>query len=194
MNENAQSDEALMHRIKQHDHNAFSLLVTRHSDTFFRAAYRMVQNKQEAEDIVQICFLKLWNKPTLWKEGKGATFKTWFYRIVINQCRDQFKKTNRYIHSDQIEHVEDERQQGDDALIKTQEQNALENAINQLPDKQRTAITLCFDKGISNKEAATIMGVKLKALESLLMRAKENIKNTLYAQGMIEPQQKEQRA
>ncbi|NCO04217.1 MAG: sigma-70 family RNA polymerase sigma factor [Alphaproteobacteria bacterium] len=194
MNENAQSDEALMQRIQQHDNYAFSILVRRHSDLFYRAAYKMVQNKEEAEDIVQLCFLKIWDRPHIWKEGKGASFKTWFYRVVINQCRDQFKKTKRHVYSDQMESVIDEKEQGDITLIHNEKQSALEKAIMQLPEKQKLAITLCFDEGITNKEAAQIIGVKLKALESLLMRAKENIKNDLYNQGFIEDDKKEKHA
>lgn len=194
MKQSEESDEALMIRLKEHDHGAFTTLVHRHSTMFYRAAYRIMQNKEAAEDVVQICFLKLWDRPQIWKAGKGAAFKTWFYRIVINQCSDQFKKSNRYLHSDQMEQVVDDMKQGDTTLIENEKQRALENAIMRLPEKQKLAINLCFDEGISNKDAADIMGVKVKALESLLMRAKEKIKNDLYSQGFIEDSKKERHA
>ena len=50
---------------------------------FYAASYRMVMNKEEAEDVVQEAFLKLWDRPTIWKRDKNAKFTTWFYKIVM---------------------------------------------------------------------------------------------------------------
>src|SRR5690554_4247272 len=60
------SDEALMARVRQGDHRAYAVLVRRHTNMFFAAAYRMCSNRESAEDIVQEAFLKLWQKPEAW--------------------------------------------------------------------------------------------------------------------------------
>jgi len=69
----------------------------------------------------------------------------------------------------------------EEMLIQAQEQKILEREITALPERQRTALNLCFDEGLSNQEAAEIMGVNLKALQSLIMRAKTTLKERMKA-------------
>ena len=73
----------------------------------------------------------------------------------------------------------DERETADQAMMRREEQAALEQEIAALPERQRTALNLCFDEGVSNQEAADIMGMNLKALQSLLMRAKTTLKERM---------------
>ena len=75
----------------------------------------------------------------------------------------------------------DERESADEAMIRNQEQKLLEKEIAALPERQRTALNLCFDEGLSNQEAAEAMGVNLKALQSLIMRAKITLKESMKA-------------
>jgi RNA polymerase sigma-70 factor (ECF subfamily) len=75
----------------------------------------------------------------------------------------------------------DERESADEAMIRSQEQRLLEKEIAALPERQRTALNLCFDEGLSNQEAAEAMGVNLKALQSLIMRAKTTLKERMKA-------------
>jgi len=85
-------DESLICRIQEGSHEAFTTLVDRHSNRFYRIVYRLVSSKDDAEDIVQEAFLKLWGRPNLWDPSKRAKFTTWFYRVVINLCFDHRKK------------------------------------------------------------------------------------------------------
>jgi RNA polymerase sigma-70 factor, ECF subfamily len=75
----------------------------------------------------------------------------------------------------------DDREPVDETMMRIQEQKALEKEIAALPERQRTALNLCFDEGLSNQEAAEVMGVNLKALQSLIMRAKTTLKERLKA-------------
>ncbi|NQZ13893.1 MAG: sigma-70 family RNA polymerase sigma factor [Alphaproteobacteria bacterium] len=180
------TDESLARRLKNGDHQAFSTLVRRHSDMYYRAAYRILQNKEDAEDMVQAAFLKLWDKPALWKDGKGATFKTWFYKIVMNQCLDFKRKTKSVVRIEGIENMVSYGSDAEQEMTMSEEQRRVENAISLLPDKQKMAIGLCYDDALKQKEAAHIMGVSLKAFESLLGRAKQNLKGTLTREGLID--------
>ena len=179
------SDESLMERVQQNDHQAFSVLVRRRTDMFYAAAYRVVMNQQDAEDIVQDAFLKIWDRPHLWKEGKGAKFTSWFYRIVMNLSIDKVRQHKKVKISDVEELVSDKNSQEKD-LVLDEEQKILEKAIKNLPEKQMIALNLCFYEGISNKEAAEIMKISVKALESLLMRAKAGLKDSLFREGILE--------
>ena len=173
------NDEGLMERIKKNDHRAFSVLVERRTDMFYAAAFRMVMNKSDAEDVVQEAFLKIWGKPNLWKSSKGAKFTTWFYRIVMNLSIDKMRKLSKENKVELDDDVSSNVFSQEKKLLIDEEQQALQTAMKALPDKQLMALNLCFYEELSNKEAASIMKVGVKALESLLMRAKANLKNEL---------------
>ena len=171
-------DAPLLARIQEGDHAAFATLVERHGQRFYRLAYRFVRQRAEAEDIVQEAFLKLWVEPTRWRADRNAAFTTWFSRIIINRCLDARRKKNPLPLTEAME-VADTHTGAEDALIDAQRQRRLEIEIAQLPKRQQTALNLCFSDGISNQEAADIMQLPLKALQSLLMRAKTTLKQRL---------------
>jgi RNA polymerase sigma-70 factor (ECF subfamily) len=172
-----ESDEQLMLLIQVHDKYAFSVLVTRHSKKFYNLAYRSLINKADAEDVVQEAFLKIWRKPNLWSSKKQTKFTTWFYRVVLNACLDMNKK--KTVTGDAFEQEFEES-----SKVEVRDESSqlvdLETALRHLPERQRTALNLCFYEGLSNQEAADIMGVRLKALQSLIMRAKTNLKKKLF--------------
>ncbi len=172
------SDEALMLLVQQKNEAAFAALVHRHSRRFYAVAFRTVFYKHEAEDIVQEAFVKLWLKPELWDSKHHARFTTWFYRVVINLCLD-YHKGKKAEPMPEFFEVQDS---GKDALAQLEDQRQktmVQKALQQLPERQRIALNLCFYEELSNQEAANIMAIPLKALQSLLMRAKTNLKETL---------------
>ncbi len=179
------SDEELMVRVQDADHSAFSILVTRHTKMFYAAAYRMYPYQDEAEDIVQEAFMKLWNRPEIWKADKGAKFTTWFYRVVTNQAIDFARKIKNTKGSEALDRITDKTASQQEMMEQTQQEQMLEDAIQELPERQKLALNLCFYEGLSNKEAAEIMDVGVKALESLLMRAKAGLKDILVRQGSL---------
>jgi RNA polymerase sigma-70 factor, ECF subfamily len=179
------SDESLMERIVGGDHQAFAFLVRRHTQKFYAAAYRICGESYEAEDIVQDAFLKLWNKPDVWDKTRGAKFTTWFYRVVMNLAIDRKRKRKPNAGPDVLDMMADKSPRADEVMQTTQEQKQLERAIQTLPDRQKAALNLCFYEGLSNKEAAEVLGIGLKAVESLLMRAKAGLRDELTRQGVV---------
>ena len=173
-------DHELLTLIQDGSHDAFAVLVQRHTERFYRLAYRYVQNRETAEDIVQDAFLKLWEDPGRWQPERNNKFTTWFYRIVVNLCLD-WQKKKRPLALDEELPLADERETPDTAMIRTQEQQVLEQEIAALPERQRMALNLCFAEGLSNQEAAEVIGVRLKALQSLIMRAKATLKERMKA-------------
>lgn len=178
-------DEGLMARVCRGDHPAFAVLVQRHSARFYHVAYRMCGQQDEAEDIVQEAFLKLWQKPESWNADRGAKFTTWFYRVVTNQALDYTRKKRPMASGDAMERFVDETQNQVKKMQVQQEQEILEHAIQSLPERQKTALNLCFYEELSNKEAADIMGIGIKALESLLMRAKAGLRDELTRKNFV---------
>jgi RNA polymerase sigma-70 factor (ECF subfamily) len=172
-------DEELLALIQDGSQQAFSVLVQRRTERFYRLAYRYLQSKEAAEDVVQDAFVKLWEDPGRWQAERNNKFTTWFYRVVVNLCLDWQKKKKPLELGDQEVSVADDRETPDIAILQAEKQNILEKEIAALPERQRTALNLCFDEGLSNQEAAEVMGLKLKALQSLVMRAKTTLKERL---------------
>jgi RNA polymerase sigma-70 factor (ECF subfamily) len=173
-------DHELLELIQKGSHEAFAELVRRHTNRFYRVAYRFVQNKESAEDIVQDSFLKLWEDPARWRGELGNKFTTWFYRVVTNLSLDWLKR-QRMVELDQDWPLADERPTADESMTQAETYKLLEKAIAALPDRQRTALNLCFAEGLTNQEAAEVMGLNLKALQSLIMRAKTALKKRMRA-------------
>jgi RNA polymerase sigma-70 factor, ECF subfamily len=173
-------DRELLDAIQNGSHEAFGELVRRHTDRFYRVAYRFLQNKENAEDVVQDAFLKLWEEPTKWHGELGKKFTTWFYRVVVNLSLDRLKRRGAVAVDDDLA-VIDDRPTAEESLTRAETDRELENAIAALPERQRIALNLCYDEGLSNQEAADVMGLKLKALQSLLVRAKTALRARMKA-------------
>lgn len=168
-------DGSLIRLIQEGKHEAFAEIVNRHSKRFYNIAYRLIFNKNDAEDIVQEAFLKLWEKRLFWDQNKEAKFTTWFYKIVVNLCLDHNRKKKPEPLSEDMQLID--KKQGQEALLhEKQKQAILDRSIQELPERQQLALNLCFYEELSNQEAAEIIGVNLKALQSLIMRAKMTLK------------------
>lgn len=178
------TDEALMEAIKQGNRVAFAQLVKRHSTRYYTLAYRYLFDQATAEDIVQTAFLKIWENPHRWKEKKGAQFTTWFYRMVVNLCLDTLKK-HRALPLAEDYDAKDETRNQEEGLLKKEEQKYLAQNIAQLPKRQKTAIILCVYEQMSHQQAAQVMKINIKALQSLLMRAKTKLKDTMQERGSL---------
>lgn len=169
-----ENDESLATRLLMHDRKAFSTLVHRNTQKFYRVAWRMTGNAAEAEEIVQEAFLKLWERPHMWKAEKKVKFSTWFSRVIINLAIDRNRK-NRFTNADITLAASQDTNQ-EENIILNEKQKLVETAIQKLPERQKAALNLCYYEEKSNIEAAEIMGVGIKALESLLSRAKATLR------------------
>ena len=152
--------------------------MQRYTEGFYRLAYRYGQNRETAEDLVQDAFLKLWQDPGKWQPERNNKFTTWFYRIVVNLCLD-WQKKKRPLALPAEPPLADTRETLDTAMIRRQAQTMLEQEMAILPERQRTALHLCFAEDLSNQEAADVLGVQVKALQSLIMRAKTKLKERM---------------
>lgn len=173
------SDENLLDNIIQHQsHASFSELVTRHATKFRQLAFRYTSTKQDAEDIVQDAFIKLWQRPDMWNAEKQVKFTTWFYRIVVNQCLDFQRKYKPSAIAEGHE-FEDETPNAYDELASKEQRQNIEYAFRSLPQNMQTSLNLSFFEPVPNNEAAEIMGMNLKAFQSLLFRAKQAFKDKI---------------
>ena len=171
------SDTQLMERIAHGDKAAYSILLERNLSASLGFASQVLGRRIDAEDAVQEAFVKIWVKAQSFDANK-ARFKTWAYRILLNQCLDIKRKRRFDQHLDDFE-IEDHGINPEAAAQQMSFQATIQKGLALLPERQRTAVALCYFDELSNKEAAQVMDISVKALESLLSRARAQLKKGL---------------
>lgn len=161
------------------DRAAQTALVNRNMPIIYRVAYRMLQDQAEAEDVTQETFLRAWKVLPDWQPK--AKFSTWACTVALNLCRDRLRKKKPVLMDELPERV-DPALRPEEALASQQAQAGLAEKIAQLPERQREALTLCALEGMTNIEAAEAMRVSVRALESLLARARRSLRASLQAE------------
>ena len=170
-------DRALMARIVDRDRTAFALIAERHASVALGLAHRIVRNTADAEDVVQESLTRLWIFADRWNP-EAARFSSWFYRIVTNQAISRLRrKTTEPL--DGIEEPSDITPGPHAQLAGREIGSAIDQAMRRLPDRQRAAIALCYDQGLSCAEAAEAMNVSVGTMESLLFRARRSLRDWL---------------
>lgn len=161
------------------DRAAQAALVNRNMPIVYRVAYRMLQDAAEAEDVTQETFLRAWKHLPNWQPK--AKFSTWACTVALNLCRDRLRKKKPVLMEELPERV-DTALRPEEALASQQGVEGIAEKIAALPERQREALTLCALEGMSNIEAAAAMDVGVRALESLLARARRSLRASLSAQ------------
>ncbi|MEL7054850.1 MAG: sigma-70 family RNA polymerase sigma factor [Pseudomonadota bacterium] len=161
------------------DRAAQAALVNRNMPIVFRVAYRILQDRAEAEDVTQETFLRAWKKLPEWQPK--AKFSTWACTVALNLCRDRLRKKKPVLMDELPERV-DTGLRPEESLASQQALQGIEAKIADLPDRQREALTLCALEGMTNIEAAAVMDVSVRALESLLARARRALRAGLGAE------------
>ena len=175
------TDDGLLSQIAEGDRRAFAQLMDRHIDRAHGLAKRVLGNKSDAEDVVQDAFLKVWQKAGQWQPGR-AQFSTWLYRVVVNRCLDLKRKpVNAAL--DHVAEQSDDRPDAYEDIAARQRQARIAATVAGLPERQRTAIALSYTAGMSNAQAAETMEISVKAFESLLVRAKRELRGQLAGDG-----------
>lgn len=171
------SDEALMDQVAKGDAGAYRALVRGHADRFLSLAERILMDRAEAEDVVQEAFTKLWTDAYRFDSSK-ARFTTWFYRVVANRCLDRKRKVRPSALPETYD-AADNAPNAEERLQESHRGRAVHAALADLPERQRLAVTLCYLEGMSNAEAAAVIGLSVKGLESLLSRARSALRTAL---------------
>lgn len=175
------SDDTLMSLIQQQDEQAFAKLIDRHLTILHAFARRMLGNTDDAEDVVQETFLRVWNHANRWKPGT-AKLSTWLHQIVHNLCIDlrrQHRGKTVDIDLEEVQELVSTTVTPEDCLQQEHISREVEKALQELPERQRSAIILCYYQGLSNLQAAEVLNVSVAALESLMARGRRTLKQKL---------------
>jgi RNA polymerase sigma-70 factor (ECF subfamily) len=172
------SDEDLMELVAKGDSAAFSELVHRHLRRVVGVASRMLGSRNDGEEIAQEAFIRVWSYAPKWRpvdNGRGAPFRTWLYRIVLNLVIDR-KRQRVMAPLDDVFEPADESADGFDALYREELSEVVASAVSRLPERQRAVLMLCFFEGRTNVEAGRLLSLTVSAVESLLVRARRALR------------------
>jgi RNA polymerase sigma-70 factor (ECF subfamily) len=175
-------DEALISATGGGDADAFAELVSRYLDTIHAYLARMTGSSVEAEDLTQETFLRVWRRAGSYRPGRVRP-TTWLHSIAHNLCVDAFRRAgsrpSQGAHAELDELTVDELADPARHGSAQQELERVQAALAELPHNQRAAVILCLVEGRSSMEAATIIGVGRRAVESLLARARRALRQAL---------------
>ena len=177
-------DGTLMQRVAAGDAQALAAIADRHTPMLFTVAWRMLGDAAEAEDVVQEAMTKAWVKAASWTPVGGG-LGGWLRRIATNLCIDRQRK-RAFVSDAEIPERADDSPSADVLIDEARRQAAVAAAMQALPDRQRAAIVLTYYEGVSNAEAAAVLGIGVKALESLLVRARQGLSRSLVQMGMLQ--------
>jgi len=165
------------------DQLSFEKIYNDHSSMVYNLCLNYLQNTHDAEEATQDVFVKVHEKRAGFQEQ--STLKTWVYRITVNQCLDVLKAKKRQKRFGVFQRIFGEENTAELEVpdfnhpgVQLEDKEALEalyRRIDALPDQQKTAIILKYLDDLPQKEIAEIMQLSVKAVESLLMRGKQNL-------------------
>ena len=161
------ADENLISFVGQGDAEAFTILYDRHGRTAFSLAYRVMGERQAAEDLVQDAFLKLWHSATSYRPERGSV-RTWLLSIVRNRSIDQLRShASRRRMQDRIE-ASAPRSQPSEAFAETwrnSQRDQVRDALNTLSPPQLKVLELTYFSGYTHVQVSELLDVPLGTIK-----------------------------
>lgn len=179
------SDKDLVARCLHGDAQAFAELVTRYTGPIFNLAFRLTDDRAEAEDVTQETFLRSY--VALPRSRTDLDFKPWLFQIAVNQCRDRARRKHPAAFTDLAdgdeaapeEAIEDESPLLLDQVEEHELNEALARAVMSLPEVYRVAITLRYTEELSYEEIAAVLKLPVNTVRTHLFRAKTMLRKAL---------------
>jgi RNA polymerase sigma-70 factor (ECF subfamily) len=182
-------DAALMLRVKGGDMEAFEALVEKYKHPVINVMYRMIRDLDEAEDLAQNVFIRVFQSADRYQAS--AKFSTWIFTIARHLCLNEIRRRGRHpadsLESSQSENEGQPAKQYQDnrtfsppqAFLHGELERKIQEAVAELPEKQRLAISLCQEDELSYEEIAEVLECSLSATRSLIHRGRETLKQKL---------------
>src|SRR5438552_6841896 len=178
-------DVRLMRRVSRGDTSAFEELVERHQALVAGTIARMLGSHSDVEDIAQQVFIRVWKSAR--RYVPRAKFTTWLLKITRNLVFNEMRRTKRHPHvplqpepGTEDPPLKDETILAPDAsLLESELQQAIEEAIQQLPETQRMALVLRRYQQLSYEQIAEVLDLSVPAVKSVLFRARTELRSRL---------------
>jgi len=181
-------DNLLIEQCLQGQQSSFSELIDKYKNLVFNLAYRMTYNLQDAEDISQEVFIRVYK--SLSNFNPRYKFSTWLYQVTLNLCRDRFRKgkipsvsldtpPNEDDPKDFNSLIANPKNNLEEAFLQAEQTNFINDLIASLPLKYREVIILRHLRDLSYEEMSKILNISLGLVKTRLFRARELLKNKL---------------
>lgn len=171
------NDQVYIDKILNGDMHAFSILVDRYKDLVFSLSLRMMKHKEEAEEVAQDTFIKVYR--SLDKFKGDSKFSTWIYKVTYNSCLDRLKKNKRQQATVTIdaftEHKLKSLETAFDLMAADEKKSAIEACLDQLPSEDSFLITLYYFEEQSLDEISKVVGLKPNNIKVKLFRARKKL-------------------
>ncbi|WP_283635826.1 RNA polymerase sigma factor [Aquaticitalea lipolytica] len=182
------NDEKIINQIIAGDSNAFSVLVDRYKDLVFTLSLKMLKNREEAEEVAQDTFIKVFK--SLSKFKGDSKFSTWIYKVTYNSCLDRLKKNKKEQLKVAIdEYTEHQVKTIDNALenmVEEERQQAIKACLELLPPDDSFLLTLYYFEEQSLDEIAKVVGLTANNVKVKLFRSRKKLTSILKAN--LEPE------
>lgn len=155
---------------------AFATLVERYDRAVYHLSYRTLRDVEEARDATQEAFFKAFRSLRTFKPG--AKFSTWIFAIAYHACCDRLNR-RKHFTGEELPERADAGPGPEAQVIALDEASRLRTAIEALPEKYRTVITLFHLQGKQYEEIATVLGLPMGTVKTHLFRAKEHLRRLL---------------
>ncbi len=172
----------LMRLVGAGDTHAFEELIERHQSLVAGTVARMLGSNSEVEDIAQQVFIRVWKSADRYKHR--AKFTTWLLKITRNLVFNELRRTRRRAHvpiqmepeAEEIPLKDETNPMPDASLLERELQEAIEQAITELPEKQRMALILRRYEELNYEQIAEILDLSVPAVKSILFRARSELR------------------
>lgn len=153
------TDQELIDRIINRDKTAFKEIYSRFSQAVYNLAFRMLGDREDAEEVVQEIFLQVWNKADMYDRARGAV-STWIINISRSRSIDKLRTLGYRDKNTEIDEEKLKSNSDYSRIIEDREEknNVIGKALKMLPDNQRQAIELVYFEGLTHVEAAQELG------------------------------------
>ncbi|MBT9157571.1 MAG: ECF RNA polymerase sigma factor SigW [Firmicutes bacterium] len=189
-------EQALARRAKQNDVHAFAQLVELYKDRIVSFLYRLTGNREDARDLAQDVFLRLYNN--LHTYDSSLRFSPWLYRIAQNIAIDFLRRKKNIVYldeplgefDDQAWQLEDDEPWPDEVVEFKDLQSALEQAMARLNPMYRSVLVLRFAEEMSYEDIAKVLNLPQTTVKTRLHRAREALRRLLIERGYFEDSQR----
>lgn len=155
--------QGLVQELQNGDENALSTLYDMYSDSLYGLILKIVKDDGLAQDILQDCFVKIWQKAQTYDSSKGSFF-TWMLNVCRNKSIDELRKVDRHRKGkDEIGNATDYKKQGIEHNINT---IGLKDIVNDLPDDQKLIVEYLYFKGYTQQETSDELDIPLGTVKS----------------------------
>lgn len=187
-------DNNLINKVKSGDNQAIVKLVNLYKDKIYYLGYRMLGNKEEAEDICQETFIRVYTN--IDKYNNKYKFSTWVYKIATNLCIDRIRKNKNIIYSldnnlenndnaDWYTLVPDSGLNPEEEVILNEQNNSIQQSFEKLPVKYRAIMILRYVDELTLQEISEVLDLPITTIKTRLHRGREYMRNNLLSDNVF---------